>query len=94
MPPAGQETIADATPNPSFPLSVCICPFQVSSERNAGQALGMEAFSTFQLALTIFAVEDHRRRELGEPGILAIGFSVIAGALAAVRTLQANRVYF
>ncbi|XP_077776215.1 aquaporin AQPAe.a-like [Podarcis muralis] len=56
---------------------------KVSSEGNAGQALGMEAFSTFQLALTIFAVEDHRRRELGEPGILAIGFSVIAGALAA-----------
>ncbi|XP_061471182.1 aquaporin-4-like isoform X1 [Rhineura floridana] len=56
---------------------------QVSNEGNAGQALGMEAFSTFQLALTIFAVEDHRKRESGEPGILAIGFSVIAGALAA-----------
>ncbi|XP_060108069.1 aquaporin-4-like [Heteronotia binoei] len=56
---------------------------KVSSEGNAGQALGMEAFSTFQLALTIFAVEDHRRRELGEPSILAIGFSVVAGALAA-----------
>ncbi|XP_042303521.1 aquaporin-4-like [Sceloporus undulatus] len=56
---------------------------KVSTERNAGQALGMEVFSTFQLALTIFAVEDHRRREMGEPGILAIGFSVIAGALAA-----------
>uniref|UniRef100_A0ACB8ELF6 Uncharacterized protein n=1 Tax=Sphaerodactylus townsendi TaxID=933632 RepID=A0ACB8ELF6_9SAUR len=34
---------------------------KVSSEGNAGQALGMEALSTFQLALTIFAVEDHRR---------------------------------
>ncbi|XP_066468967.1 aquaporin-4-like [Tiliqua scincoides] len=56
---------------------------KVSSEGNAGQALGMEAFSTFQLALTIFAVEDHRKRELGEPGTLAIGFSVIVGALAA-----------
>nr|XP_056704858.1 aquaporin-4-like [Euleptes europaea] len=56
---------------------------KVSSEGNAGQALGMEAFSTFQLALTVFAVEDHRQRELGEPGILAIGFSVVAGALAA-----------
>ncbi|KAL8163661.1 UNVERIFIED_CONTAM: hypothetical protein K2H54_032681 [Gekko kuhli] len=57
---------------------------KVSNEANAGQALGMEAFSTFQLALTIFAVEDHRRRrELGEPSILAIGFSVVAGALAA-----------
>ncbi|KAG8147677.1 hypothetical protein E2320_022827, partial [Naja naja] len=57
---------------------------KVSTEGNAGQALGMELFSTFQLALTIFAVEDHRRHELGEPaGVLAIGFSVIAGALAA-----------
>ncbi|KAM6475108.1 aquaporin-4-like [Liasis olivaceus] len=57
---------------------------KVSTEGNAGQALGMEVFSTFQLALTIFAVEDHRRHELGEPaGILAVGFSVIAGALAA-----------
>ncbi|XP_054831700.1 aquaporin-4-like [Eublepharis macularius] len=56
---------------------------KVSSEGNAGQALGMEALSTFQLALTIFAAEDHRRRELSQPGILAIGFSVVAGALAA-----------
>ncbi|XP_067320922.1 aquaporin AQPAe.a-like [Anolis sagrei] len=56
---------------------------KVNSEGNAGQALGMEVFSTFQLALTIFAVEDHRRHETGEPGILAIGFSVVAGALAA-----------
>ncbi|XP_053236192.1 aquaporin-4-like [Podarcis raffonei] len=66
-----------------LPSSLGLPPREVSSEGNAGQALGMEAFSTFQLALTIFAVEDHRRRELGEPGILAIGFSVIAGALAA-----------
>uniref|UniRef100_R4GCF1 Uncharacterized protein n=1 Tax=Anolis carolinensis TaxID=28377 RepID=R4GCF1_ANOCA len=56
---------------------------KVSSEGNAGQALGMEVFSTFQLALTIFAVENHRRHETGEPGILAIGFSVVAGALTA-----------
>uniref|UniRef100_A0A8C6XNX8 Aquaporin 14 n=1 Tax=Naja naja TaxID=35670 RepID=A0A8C6XNX8_NAJNA len=63
----------------------------VSTEGNAGQALGMELFSTFQLALTIFAVEDHRRHELGEPaGVLAIGFSVIAGALAAVRAQTNN----
>uniref|UniRef100_A0A8D2J2N3 Aquaporin 14 n=1 Tax=Varanus komodoensis TaxID=61221 RepID=A0A8D2J2N3_VARKO len=56
--------------------------YLVGIEGNAGQALGMEAFSTFQLALTIFAVEDHQKRELGEPGISATGFSVIAGALA------------
>ncbi|XP_073175300.1 aquaporin AQPAe.a-like [Lepidochelys kempii] len=56
---------------------------RVSSEGNAGQALAMETFSTFQLAFTIFAVEDQRRRGVGEPGGLAIGFSVTAGALAA-----------
>uniref|UniRef100_A0A452GSN4 Aquaporin 14 n=1 Tax=Gopherus agassizii TaxID=38772 RepID=A0A452GSN4_9SAUR len=49
---------------------------------NAGQALAMETFSTFQLVFTIFAVEDQRRRGAGEPGGLAIGFSVTAGALA------------
>uniref|UniRef100_A0A8D0GHX2 Aquaporin 14 n=1 Tax=Sphenodon punctatus TaxID=8508 RepID=A0A8D0GHX2_SPHPU len=49
---------------------------------NAGQALGMEVLSTFQLTFTIFAVEDQRRREVGELGSLAIGFSVTAGALA------------
>nr|XP_033794596.1 lens fiber major intrinsic protein isoform X2 [Geotrypetes seraphini] len=54
---------------------------QVRSDCNAGHALGMELFSTFQLVFTIFAVEDHRRRELGEPGSLAIGFSLTAGAL-------------
>ncbi|XP_053869187.1 aquaporin-4-like isoform X2 [Malaclemys terrapin pileata] len=57
---------------------------RVSSEGNAGQALAMETFSTFQLVFTIFAVEDQRRRGAGEPGGLAIGFSVTAGALAAV----------
>ncbi|XP_065275318.1 aquaporin-4-like [Emys orbicularis] len=56
---------------------------RVSSEGNAGQALAMETFSTFQLVFTIFAVEDQRRRGAGEPGGLAIGFSVTAGALAA-----------
>ncbi|XP_030051097.1 lens fiber major intrinsic protein isoform X1 [Microcaecilia unicolor] len=54
---------------------------RVRSDCNAGHALGMELFSTFQLVFTIFAVEDHRRRELGEPGSLAIGFSLTAGAL-------------
>nr|QKE22989.1 aquaporin 14 [Ornithorhynchus anatinus] len=57
---------------------------QVSGEAQAGQALGMEIFSTFQLALTIFATADQRRRETGQLGSLAVGFSVTAGALAAV----------
>ncbi|KAM4700674.1 aquaporin AQPAe.a-like [Discoglossus pictus] len=56
---------------------------RVNSEGNAGQALGMEVFSTFQLAFTIFAVDDHRRRDISEPSSLAIGFSLTAGALAA-----------
>ncbi|XP_069460593.1 aquaporin-4-like [Ambystoma mexicanum] len=56
---------------------------KVSSDGNAGQALGLEVFSTFQLAFTIFAVEDHQRREMAETGPLAIGFSLTAGALAA-----------
>ncbi|XP_038607998.1 aquaporin-2-like [Tachyglossus aculeatus] len=55
----------------------------VSSEAQAGQALGMEIFSTFQLALTTFATADQRRRETGQLGSLAVGFSVTAGALAA-----------
>ncbi|XP_064408439.1 aquaporin-4 [Latimeria chalumnae] len=56
---------------------------RINHAGNAGQALGMEIFSTFQLVFTIFAVEDHRRREVGEPGSLAIGFSLVAGILAA-----------
>uniref|UniRef100_A0A8C8VI61 Aquaporin 14 n=1 Tax=Pelusios castaneus TaxID=367368 RepID=A0A8C8VI61_9SAUR len=61
----------------------CLVPWaQVSSEGNAGQAMVMEVFSTFQLTFTIFAVEDQRRRGTGEPGSLAVGFSVTAGALA------------
>nr|QKE23196.1 aquaporin 14 [Erpetoichthys calabaricus] len=56
----------------------------VSPESNAGQALGMEVLATFQLVFTIFSVEDHRRREVGEPGNLAIGFSLSAGILTAV----------
>ncbi|KAM4796027.1 aquaporin-4-like [Rhinophrynus dorsalis] len=56
---------------------------RVNSEGNAGQALGMEVFSTFQLAFTVFAVDDRRRRDIIEPGSLAIGFSLTAGALAA-----------
>ncbi|MBN3291929.1 AQP4 protein, partial [Polypterus senegalus] len=56
----------------------------INSESNAGQALGMEVLATFQLVFTIFSVEDHKRREVGEPGNLAIGFSLSAGILTAV----------
>ena len=56
-------------------------------ELNAAQALGMEVLSTFQLVFTVFSVEDQRRRENMEPGNLAIGFSVSAGVLMAVRKL-------
>nr|QKE23201.1 aquaporin 14 [Carcharodon carcharias] len=54
----------------------------VSPDGNAGQALAMEIFATFQLVFTIFAVDDHRRREVGESGSLAIAFSLTAGILA------------
>ncbi|KAG2467861.1 AQP4 protein, partial [Polypterus senegalus] len=60
----------------------------INSESNAGQALGMEVLATFQLVFTIFSVEDHKRREVGEPGNLAIGFSLSAGILTAVRYHQ------
>ncbi|XP_035243307.1 aquaporin-4 [Anguilla anguilla] len=56
---------------------------KVSSEGNAGQALGMEVLATFQLVFTIFSVEEQRRREGSEPGNLAIGFSLSAGILTA-----------
>nr|QKE23198.1 aquaporin 14 [Chiloscyllium plagiosum] len=54
----------------------------VSKDGNAGQALAMEIFATFQLVFTIFAVDDHRRREVGEPGSLAIALSLTAGIMA------------
>nr|QKE23200.1 aquaporin 14 [Scyliorhinus torazame] len=54
----------------------------VSPDGNAGQALAMEIFATFQLVFTIFAMGDHRRREVGESGSLAIAFSLTAGILA------------
>ncbi|XP_018580791.2 aquaporin-4 [Scleropages formosus] len=62
-----------------------VYPSKVSSEGNAGQALGMEVLATFQLVFTIFSVEDQRRREGSEPGNLAIGFSLSAGVLTAGR---------
>uniref|UniRef100_UPI00398E6E8C aquaporin-4 n=1 Tax=Pristiophorus japonicus TaxID=55135 RepID=UPI00398E6E8C len=54
----------------------------INKDGNAGQALAMEIIATFQLVFTIFAVDDHRRREVGEPGSLAIAFSLSAGILA------------
>nr|QKE23197.1 aquaporin 14 [Chiloscyllium punctatum] len=54
----------------------------VSKDGNAGQALAMEIFATFQLVFTIFAVDDHRRREVREPGSLAIALSLTAGIMA------------
>uniref|UniRef100_A0A7M4EER3 Lens fiber major intrinsic protein n=1 Tax=Crocodylus porosus TaxID=8502 RepID=A0A7M4EER3_CROPO len=49
---------------------------------HAGQALAMELFGTFQLALTIFAAEDRGRREGAGMGGLAVGCSLAAGGLA------------
>ncbi|XP_078057107.1 aquaporin-4 [Mustelus asterias] len=54
----------------------------INKDGNAGQALAMEIFATFQLVFTIFAMDDHRRREVGESGSLAIAFSLTAGILA------------
>uniref|UniRef100_W5K362 Aquaporin 14 n=1 Tax=Astyanax mexicanus TaxID=7994 RepID=W5K362_ASTMX len=56
---------------------------KVPMEVNAGQALGAEMLATFQLAFTVFSVEDQRRREGSEPGNIAIGFSVSAGIFIA-----------
>ncbi|XP_072423268.1 aquaporin-4 isoform X2 [Chiloscyllium punctatum] len=55
---------------------------QINKDGNAGQALAMEIFATFQLVFTIFAVDDHRRREVREPGSLAIALSLTAGIMA------------
>lgn len=46
--------------------------------------MGMEVLVTFQLVLTIFSVEDQRKREEYEPGNLAIGCSLSAGIFTAV----------
>ncbi|XP_055520360.1 aquaporin-4 [Leucoraja erinacea] len=54
----------------------------INKDGNAGQALTMEIFATFQLVFTIFAVDDHRRREVGEPGNLAVALSLATGILA------------
>ncbi|XP_027710792.1 aquaporin-4-like [Vombatus ursinus] len=62
---------------------------RVSSGGHAGQALGIEFFSTFQLILTVFAVTDQQQqRETGGLGSLAVGFSVTAGTLAAYESCQ------
>lgn len=57
---------------------------QVPIELNAAQALGTEVLCTFQLVLTVFSVEDQRRRESPEPGNLAIGLAHTAGVLIGV----------
>nr|QKE23084.1 aquaporin 14 [Helostoma temminkii] len=54
---------------------------RVPIELNAAQALGIEVLCTFQLVLTVFSVEDQRRRESPEPGNLAIGLAHTAGVL-------------
>lgn len=69
-----------------FPLSSQILyATQVPLELNAAQALGTEVLCTFQVVLTVFSVEDQRRRESSEPGNLAIGVAHSAGVLIGVR---------
>uniref|UniRef100_A0A3Q1K1Y2 Aquaporin 14 n=1 Tax=Anabas testudineus TaxID=64144 RepID=A0A3Q1K1Y2_ANATE len=58
---------------------------RVPIELNAAQALGTEVLCTFQLVLTVFSVEDQRRRESPEPGNLAIGLAHTAGVLIGAR---------
>lgn len=53
-------------------------------ELNAAQALVIEALCTFQMVFTVFAVEEHRRRDSIEPGNLAIGFAHSSGVLIGV----------
>ncbi|RXN30889.1 aquaporin-4-like protein [Labeo rohita] len=86
-----------ASPGPIYPalaagmatvvLGYCfgeISGAQVPVEMNAGQALGMEMLATFLLGFTVFSVEDQRRREINEPGNLAIGFAVTTAIFIAV----------
>ncbi|KAM4610973.1 aquaporin-4 [Polymixia lowei] len=58
---------------------------KVPMDVNAAQALGMEFLCTFQMAFTVFSVEDQRRRESTEPGNLGIGLAHTAGVLIAAR---------
>ncbi|KAG1927893.1 aquaporin-4 isoform M23 [Pimephales promelas] len=58
---------------------------KVPVDMNAGQALVMEMLATFVLGFTVFSVEDQRRREINEPGNLAIGFAVITAIFIAGR---------
>ncbi|XP_058620182.1 aquaporin-4 [Onychostoma macrolepis] len=58
---------------------------KVPVDMNAGQALGMEILATFLLGFTVFSVEDQRRREINEPGNLAIGFAVTTAIFIAGR---------
>ncbi|XP_067303474.1 aquaporin-4 [Pseudorasbora parva] len=58
---------------------------KVPVEMNAGQALMMEMLATFVLGFTVFSVEDQRRRDVNEPGNLAIGFAVTTAIFIAGR---------
>nr|QBQ04084.1 aquaporin 4 [Clarias magur] len=58
---------------------------RVPVELHAAQALGVEILCTFQMVLTVFSVEDQRRRESPEPGNLAIGLAHTAGVLIGAR---------
>lgn len=48
-------------------------------------AFGVEFIVTFVLAFTVFACVDSKRKDLGGSYPLAIGFSVIVGALFGVK---------
>nr|QKE23082.1 aquaporin 14 [Echeneis naucrates] len=52
---------------------------KVPIELYAAQALGIEVLCTFQMVLTVFSVDEQRRRESPEPGNLAIGLAHSAG---------------
>nr|XP_020466413.1 aquaporin-4-like isoform X1 [Monopterus albus]QKE23086.1 aquaporin 14 [Monopterus albus] len=58
---------------------------KVPVDLHAAQALGIEILCTFQMVLTVFSVEDQRRRESPEPGNLAIGLAHTAGVLIGAR---------
>ncbi|XP_068454227.1 aquaporin-4 [Clinocottus analis] len=63
---------------------------KVPMEVTAAQALGIEVLCTFQLVFTVFSVEDQRRRESPEPGVLAIGLAHTAGVLIGARFSSAS----
>ncbi|TNN73097.1 Lens fiber major intrinsic protein [Liparis tanakae] len=58
---------------------------RVPMEVNAAQAVGIEVLCTFQMAFTVFSMEDHRRRESSEPGHMVIGLAHTTGVLIGAR---------